>query len=131
MADYSIWANLIEKAWAKMKGNYVGVDGGFLESGIRALTGVPVFTYYVDELTSYTSLWDTLKEAHDLNYLITAATDGTSDTSYNTCGIPMAHAFSVLSVFHIERSDQTHNMLIVRNPWGITKYNRTWSADDT
>ena len=40
-----MWAPLLEKAWAKVKGNYVTADGGFLVSGIRALTGVPVFTY--------------------------------------------------------------------------------------
>jgi calpain-15 len=50
--DFSIWANLIEKAWAKMKGTYIAADGGFLQSGIRALTGVPVFSYYVDEMSS-------------------------------------------------------------------------------
>ena len=41
----AMWGPLLEKAWAKMKGTYEGADGGFLENGLRALTGCPVFTY--------------------------------------------------------------------------------------
>jgi len=41
----AMWAPLLEKAWAKVKGTYVTADGGFLVSGVRALTGVPAFSY--------------------------------------------------------------------------------------
>ena len=45
--DSSMWAAILEKAWAKIKGNYVAADGGFIVSGVRALTGVPGFIYDV------------------------------------------------------------------------------------
>lgn len=45
--DSSMWAPILEKAWAKIKGNYVSADGGFIVSGTRALTGVPGFIYDV------------------------------------------------------------------------------------
>jgi hypothetical protein len=41
----AMWGPLLEKAWAKLKGSYEAADGGFLESGMRALTGCPVFSY--------------------------------------------------------------------------------------
>ena len=54
MADNgSMWAPILEKAWAKVKGNYAQTDGGFVVSGLRSLTGVPVFTY-VPSSGSYT-----------------------------------------------------------------------------
>ena len=41
----SMWAPILEKAWAKVKGNYAQTDGGFVVNGLRSITGVPVFTY--------------------------------------------------------------------------------------
>lgn len=46
----TMWGPILEKAWAKLKGNYDNVDGGFLENGIRALTGIPVFAYDTAEI---------------------------------------------------------------------------------
>jgi hypothetical protein len=40
-----MWASILEKAWAKVKGNYESSEGGFVQSGLRAITGAPVFTY--------------------------------------------------------------------------------------
>ena len=39
------WSIVIEKAWAKVIGNYLKTDGGFITTAIRALTGVPTFDY--------------------------------------------------------------------------------------
>jgi hypothetical protein len=57
------WSIVIEKAWAKVLGNYLKTDGGYLVSAIRALTGVPTFTYSLtvanttfDPVTTYTLL---------------------------------------------------------------------------
>ena len=43
--DNSMWGALIEKAYAKMNGNYEFVNGGFVENGLRTFVGAPVFTY--------------------------------------------------------------------------------------
>ena len=40
-----LWAPLIEKAYAKVKGNYMNIDGDFVENGLRAITGLPVYRY--------------------------------------------------------------------------------------
>jgi hypothetical protein len=53
----SIWSALLEKAWAKLKGTYQHADGGFLTNGIRALTGMPVFTYETSEETNFADTW--------------------------------------------------------------------------
>jgi len=41
----SIWGAMIEKAYAKILGNYLKTASGFLETGIRVLTGIPIFSY--------------------------------------------------------------------------------------
>jgi hypothetical protein len=40
-----MWAPILEKAWAKMKGSYTNADGGLITNGLRSLTGAPVFKY--------------------------------------------------------------------------------------
>ena len=65
----ALWIPVMEKAWAKVKGNYANSQGGFVQTGFRYMTGSPFETY---DLTAATynsqagvdSLWDTLNIAH-------------------------------------------------------------------
>ena len=86
-----MWSTILEKAWAKIAGNYELSNGGYLESGLRSFTGVPVFTYWGDEIlntTASATLWATMKAADDVGYLLSAAVyflDQSAQT--NECGI--------------------------------------------
>ena len=49
----------------------------------------------------------------------------------NSCGIFVGHAYSVISAFTITEADGTkHKVLLVRNPWGVTFYNKEWNNAD-
>lgn len=52
----AIWGAILEKAWAKVKGNYMIADGGYIANGLRSLTGVPVFDYYLGSYTTESEL---------------------------------------------------------------------------
>ena len=41
----SAWGTIIEKAWAKVLGNYLKTDSGYIDNGLRVLTGAPIFMY--------------------------------------------------------------------------------------
>lgn len=93
----------MEKAWSKIKGTYLGTDGGFIQNGIRSLTGCPVFTYFTADYNA-DDTWNMLNaydEAHG-SYLLGAATAGSSDSSKNSYGVAMGHAFNILSVFSLK-----------------------------
>ena len=45
-----MWGPLLEKAWAKVKGNHIIAEGGYLISGMRGLTGFPGFDYHIEYL---------------------------------------------------------------------------------
>jgi hypothetical protein len=47
------------------------------------------------------NIWETLKSADDLNYILAAGTSG-SDAYYNNCDIVAGHAYSILSVFELK-----------------------------
>jgi len=50
-SDFSnMWGPIIEKAYAKVKGNYLNAEGGLVANGIRALTGIPVFMYKTTDI---------------------------------------------------------------------------------
>lgn len=100
-----IWPALLEKAFAKMKGSYDAAQGGFITTGLRALTGAPVFTYYSSEINTNAqsnALWDLMAEGEAKGYLMGAGTDGGgNDQVQNSCGIGMSHAYSVMSAFQL------------------------------
>lgn len=43
--DGSLWAPILEKAWAKLVGDYKKADFGYLRNGIRVFTGAPVTSH--------------------------------------------------------------------------------------
>ena len=98
--ESQIWGPLVEKACAKMKGTYYDSGGGFTQSGLRALVGCPVYDFKSEDNYEFpTEVWQFLKGADDLDWIMNAATSGTSDTEKNECGIAQAHAYSVISIF--------------------------------
>jgi hypothetical protein len=38
----------------------------------------------------------------------------------------MSHAYTILEAFEMNDGTTTHKMLLVRNPWGVTKYTGNW-----
>ena len=40
-----MWGPVLEKAYAKVLGNYLKTNSGYIANGIRILTGKPVFSY--------------------------------------------------------------------------------------
>ena len=60
----TLWAVLLEKAWAKMNGNYLNTAGGFSSWGLRTLLGVPIVKYDLGRLREKDPdwVWDELEE---------------------------------------------------------------------
>jgi hypothetical protein len=131
-----MWAALLEKAWAKMKGNYLIAEGGLVENGLHYLVGIPVIRYYTSQITSTAeaeAMWDIFVAADAANYLMGAGTAGSGDDSQtNSCGIAMSHAYSILAAFEMtDASGTVHKCLLIRNPWGVAYYTGNWHKTDT
>ena len=132
--DQSLWGPILEKAWAKIKGNYASADYGLLKNGIRAVTGAPVFgttlransPSYVDDKN-----FKNIREAKNQNFIVNVQTNGGSDSSRNKYGIANGHAYSVLKAFYLEeRGKIVHQLYMVRNPWSSSSFIGKWSAGD-
>ena len=59
----SAWGTIIEKAWAKVLGNYLKTNLGYTHNGLRFLTGMPIFSYSISNTTVLTTTFTLLNAA--------------------------------------------------------------------
>jgi calpain-12 len=100
----NLWAPLMEKAFAKMKGNYATANGGFVPNGLRSLVGCPISDYLSEDQADYSLVWSEMKAADELDYILGAGTIG-SDTEVNECNVVAGHAYSVIAVFELKTGE--------------------------
>ena len=56
---------------------------------------------------------------------------GTSHNDVNECGIARMHAYTIITTFKMtDDYGRTIKMIMIRNPWGVTRYTGEWSATD-
>jgi len=133
--DGALWGPFLEKAWAKVSGNYEFTESGWPDEAMRFLTGAPSYTYWTEDYTS-SEIWDIVSAADSANLIMTAGTPSATggDTSVNAVGLAMSHAYSVIGVYKVY--DTSNNLKAslfkMRNPWGSDgSYNGTWSDSDS
>jgi hypothetical protein len=134
--DGSLWSALLEKAWAKVKGNYILAGDGYNKNALRALTGAPVDEYFSKDFSSTTdsldAMWNDLQAALAEGSIMIAATAGSGEiVANNNCGISMAHSLSVLDAFiMVDKKGNEFKVLLMRDPKGSHGYSWRWSTID-
>lgn len=136
--DKSTWMVILEKAFAKMNGNYAQLIGGFAERGVNSLTGFPSYTFALKNETD-ASIIQKLQDHDNDSDIITASSNysayGDSATVDN--GIVNSHAYTVLGVDQVDfiAADSTGAMstqlIRLRNPWSRESYKGAWSDGDS
>lgn len=118
---------LLEKAWAKVNGNYENSIKGFVSEAFRALTGAPVVFFkhlYIQDI------WDEISDADKSKYIICASSgEGELNKArYDEMGLISEHAYSVIAAMEVTtRSGGTERLLKLRNPWGHKEWLGRWS----
>ena len=119
--ENEIWVALIEKAWAKINGNYIRIGcGGSPNEVFDVLTEA-----YSEEVAVKPSvkekLWKKLMEGEEKGFVMTAGTSGNDDVE--DVGLSPGHAFTVLGIHEINGE----RVIRLRNPWGEGEFNGDWS----
>lgn len=111
-----LWVMLIEKAYAKMKGGYKKIVGGFGGPALEAITGKPSIRYQLGDYDepALVSIFETLFTD---GYAMTAAADwaffeSTRQEAMKDVGMHFNHEYTVVGF------DKAAKTVDLRNPWG-------------
>jgi calpain-15 len=131
-----LWVMLIEKAYAKLHGNYQALSAGFTKHAMVDLSGCP--TEHLDfpkEKEDFDDIeeeadeiFEKMREADEEGYLISTETSGVDtitegDGPASGGGLVSGHAYSVIQV----KEALGNKLLNIRNPWGQFEWNGAWA----
>ena len=124
--DGALWGPILEKAYAKLIGNYEALNGGLIGPGIETITGYPYQDLHHDSRLSPDTLWDLILEHRSRNGIITGGSHYSEggDSMQNDVGISYSHAYTILDAVELSSGDR---LVAVANPWGLEFYHGPWS----
>eukprot|EP00672_Neobodo_designis_P012757 CAMPEP_0174880718 /NCGR_PEP_ID=MMETSP1114-20130205/83894_1 /TAXON_ID=312471 /ORGANISM="Neobodo designis, Strain CCAP 1951/1" /LENGTH=836 /DNA_ID=CAMNT_0016116111 /DNA_START=115 /DNA_END=2625 /DNA_ORIENTATION=- len=128
-----LWVSLLEKAYAKLHGSYSAIRAGDAALAIADLLGAPYKKLQnLPEWDDKPKLFQVLKKADEDDHLMALGTPGVQggtdalSQQYSDVGLATGHAYSLLRV----KAPQSHQLCMIRNPWGDEKeWNGAWSDD--
>ena len=116
-----IWVSLIEKAWAKINGNYIRIAcGGTANEVFDVLTEAYSEKIYVNPREKEI-IWEKIIDGVNKGFVMTA---GSSDKEeLQDVGLTDSHAFTILGVHEIKGE----RVMSLRNPNGVCVFSGDWS----
>ncbi|KAG8737855.1 hypothetical protein FRC10_007587 [Ceratobasidium sp. 414] len=120
--DEETWVPLIEKAYAKMMGDFSAVSGGFAAEGIEDLTGGVATKLEISDIFDTDEFWtnELMLANEDRLFGCSIKQDG-ADEEIN--GLLQGHAYSVVRAVEVNGK----RFVRLRNPWGHHEWNGRWS----
>ncbi|KAH7322207.1 hypothetical protein B0J17DRAFT_743424 [Rhizoctonia solani] len=114
------WLPLLEKAYAKLNGDYQAIIGGFDAEAIEALTGGISTLTPIKDILDVDRFWEELLNT-DKDRLFGCAIDGSRANEIT--GLYTSHAYSVLEALEVNGK----RFVRIRNPWGQSEWKGPWS----
>ena len=122
-----LWVILLEKAWAKLNGNYAKAIGGEPHEIFQVITNAFSRKIKVKNI-SENDLWESFKEAMDKKFIMTAGTSGdVYNLNLEELGLAPGHAYTLLEAKEVITSYGKEKLVYLRNPWGNGEWSGDWS----
>ncbi|GMH43643.1 hypothetical protein BSKO_11565 [Bryopsis sp. KO-2023] len=121
-SGHQLWVCIIEKAWAKLYGSFMRVEGGFTGHCLATFTGAPVHELRIDEQ----NLWDRILFGEKQDWIM--STGGIKNkANVEAVGLVESHAYALLAAYKVQTTRGTVRLVKLRNPWGSGEWNGAWS----
>ncbi|KAF1927046.1 cysteine proteinase [Didymella exigua CBS 183.55] len=114
------WLPLLEKAYAKVDGDYDAISGSISGKAVEDLTGGVTSKILTDRVLSKERLWKELTEVNK-DFPFWASSPGSYGSEYDARrGLALSYAYSVIKAVEEESEDGKikHRLVLIRNPWG-------------
>lgn len=128
--DKELWVVLLEKAWAKLCGNYIRSVGGLPSEVFDCVTNSMSENINISP-GSADLIWSKLKIGKEKNFIMTAGTGGNPNLDYEEVGLMTGHAYTVLDSAEFYNNGILTKLVKLRNPWGNTEFSGDWSDNST
>ncbi|KAI6373265.1 hypothetical protein MCOR25_003472 [Pyricularia grisea] len=116
------WLPLMEKAYAKIHGDYHAIEAGWAGQAVEDMTGGVTANLATNCVLNKDKLWRELSNKDGEFVFALASRQENSD---GLCG---SHAYSILQATEVSGEDgQKVRLVQVRNPWGDGEWNGPWS----
>ena len=126
-----LWVSLLEKAWAKVNGNYARIGcRGFSKEAFDVLT--EAYTEQINlrlyfnkdkkENNRSEELWEKLQKAFKKKYVLTAGTANAELVGKK--GLDPGHDYTLINVYKV---DDNVKLVKLKNPYGNNEYTGDWS----
>ncbi|CAE7095601.1 unnamed protein product [Rhizoctonia solani] len=114
------WLPLLEKAYAKLNGDYQAIIGGLDAEAIEALTGGISILTPIKDILNTNKFWNELLNINK-DRLFGCSIDGAR--AGQITGLITSHAYSVLEALEVNGK----RFVRIRNPWGKSEWKGPWS----
>ncbi|KAG9051227.1 hypothetical protein FS837_010514 [Tulasnella sp. UAMH 9824] len=118
--DNETWVPLLEKAYAKLHGDYESISGGWTAEGIEDLTGAVSTAIYLRDILDPDRFWKEELMQVGIDRVFACATSGNGE---GINGLISNHAYALLKAVEY----QGRRFLVIRNPWGTGEWTGRWS----
>jgi len=122
-----LWVIILEKAWAKIHGNYERIEAGESHKTMRDLTGAPAYEYFVD---GEPNMYDKILAADQKDYIITTGCNADNEAEVQhlkSKGLIGEHSYGIIAAKRIkDKNGNTVDLCQLRNPWGAFEWSGRW-----
>ncbi|KAI9867798.1 MAG: hypothetical protein M1813_007620 [Trichoglossum hirsutum] len=112
------WLPLLEKAYAKVHGDYDAISGGVSGEAVEDMTGGVTTNLLTNKVLDKDKLWQELLGANK-DFVFAALSSSPTTNVEGMRGLTPGHSYSILKA--TEESDADGNkfrLVLIRNPWG-------------
>lgn len=132
------WVPLLEKAYAKLNGNYASLGGGLPVNALTDFTGGIEQRFELKTDFSQThlradDLFDFIRSCIDYGSLLACSINGNQRKAETILanGLVIGHTYSITNYHLLESKEISRGILRFRNPWGNNiEWNGQWSDAD-